>query len=351
MVNKSYCMSSYLAFRYIDDNKMDFYENTHHQVYKLIPDTERILVWNEYDVDRELTKQIKPLLNKRMGILLSGGMDSACLASYMERKDAYTFRFLGGEYQKEELARAEYYAHKYKLNLHYVDIDWQLVQENLEPVMKQKGAPVHSIEPQILAAARQAKEDGIEMMVIGDAADYVFGGMDGLYAKEWSFEEFVDRYTYLKPQDVLINPVDMSPAFERYRVGQGIDYIGFMHEYTDIESYASYENAFMTAKLPYIDPYEVLKMAEPLDLQRVRNGESKYIIRALFKMKYPEIPVPQKLPMPRPVDTYFKNWEGPTRPEFRKDIDISNFSGNQKWQLYCLEKFLEMNDPCSETVK
>ena len=48
--------------------------------------------------------------------------------------------------------------------------------------------------------------------------------------------------------------------------------------------------------------------------------------------------------MPRPVDEYFKTWEGPTRPEFRKDIDMSKFTGNQKWQMYCLEKFLEMNE-------
>ena len=50
------------------------------------------------------------------------------------------------------------------------------------------------------------------------------------------------------------------------------------------------------------------------------------------------------MPMPRPVDEYFKTWEGPKRPEFRKDIDMTIFSGNQKWQIFCLEKFLEMNE-------
>lgn len=50
------------------------------------------------------------------------------------------------------------------------------------------------------------------------------------------------------------------------------------------------------------------------------------------------------VPMPRPVDEYFKTWEGPKRPEFRKDIDMTIFSGNQKWQIFCLEKFLEMNE-------
>ena len=46
----------------------------------------------------------------------------------------------------------------------------------------------------------------------------------------------------------------------------------------------------------------------------------------------------------RPVDEYFKHWKGPTRSEFRKDLDMNEFTGNQKWQMYCLEKFLEMNE-------
>ncbi|MBQ1411513.1 MAG: asparagine synthase [Oscillospiraceae bacterium] len=344
MVDKNYCMSSFLVFRYIVDDEKDFYASTKHQIYTLIPEDERILVWNEKDIDEAIEAQFAPVRGKKLGILLSGGMDSACLASYMQGCDAYTFRFLGGDYQKDELARAEYYAKKYGLTLHYVDISWDTVQANLEPLMKQKGAPVHSIEPQILAAAKQAQADGIEMMIIGDAADYVFAGMDGLHAKDWEFDEFVERYTYLDPKMVLENPVDMSEAFEKYRCGDKIDFITLMHEYADIESYASYENAFEACGMPFLDPYEILKMAEPLDLERIRNGESKYLVRALFKMKYPEIPVPQKLPMPRPVDAYFKTWEGPTRPEFKKNIDMSKLSGNQKWQLYCLERFLNLNE-------
>ena len=57
-------------------------------------------------------------------------------------------------------------------------------------------------------------------------------------------------------------------------------------------------------------------------------------------MKYPNIPLPEKHPMPRPVDEYFKDWKGPTRKEFREDIDIKKYSGNQKWLLWCLEQFL-----------
>ena len=343
MIDKAYCMSSYLVFRYIVDDSKDFFDDMHHQIYNLIPEKNKVLVRNEFDIDKAINAQILKVKNKRLGILLSGGMDSACLASYMQGCDAYTFRFLGGNYQRDELVRAEYYANKYNLKLHYVDISWDTVQDNLETVMLTKGAPVHSIEPQILAAVKKAKSDGIEMMIIGDAADYVFGGMDGLYSKDWLFDEFVDRYSYLNPFEILNEPVSMMPAFEKYRQGDYIDYIELMHEYTDIESYASYENAFKSGNMDYLDPYEELKMADPLDVSRIRNGDSKYLIRALFRLKYPDIPIPQKLPMPRPVDAYFRNWDGPKRIEFRNDINMNAYTGNQKWLMYCLERFLNMH--------
>ena len=85
-------------------------------------------------------------------------------------------------------------------------------------------------------------------------------------------------------------------------------------------------------------------MADALNLYRVRHRESKYLIRSLMSKKYPDIPVPNKVSMPRPVDDYFKNWKGPIRPEFRTDIDKSKFDGNPKWQMYCLERFLELNE-------
>ncbi len=345
VIDKNFCMSSYMAFRYIEKDGTEFYPGLHHQNFKPVPDAERILVYTSDDIDREIGKQMEQFRDKKKGILLSGGMDSAIVASYLSDSDAYTFRFLSGEFQKEELARAEYYAKYYGLKLHYVDISWETVTNHLEAVMKGKGAPVHSIEPQIMQAALQAKADGIEMMFVGESSDLIFGGMDGLLAKDWTFDEFMNRYIFTKPEDVLVEPVSMQYLFERYRVdGDMVDFLKFMDDVFSIESSSSYLNAFAVAGMPYYDPYARLKMADKLDLYRVRHGEPKYLIRDLMAKKYPEIPVPNKVPMPRPVDAYFKTWVGPNRPEFRKDIDLNRFTGNQKWQMYCLEKFLEMNE-------
>lgn len=345
MVNKKYCMSSYMAFRYIEQDNIDFYPGIHHENIKAIPDNQRILVRTRDDIDREIGKQIEQFQDKKKGILLSGGMDSAILASYLSGSDAYTFRFLGGNYQKKELERAEYYAKYYDLALHYVDITWKTVDSYLEPVMKAKAAPVHSIEPQILQAALQAKCDGVEIMFVGESSDLVFGGMDGLLAKDWTFEEFMDRYVFTKPEDVLAEPEPMQYVFERYRKDENkIDFLSFMDDVFSIESSSSYLNAFSAAALPYYDPYARLKMADKLDLYRIRHGEPKYLIRELMAKKYPDVPVPNKVPMPRPVDEYFKTWDGPTRAEFKKGLDMRKFTGNQIWQIYCLEKFLDLNE-------
>ena len=346
MVDKSYCMSSFLSLRYVEDADRQFFEGLRHQVYKQPPLERKVLVSDAHDIDIALRNVFRQISHEKLGMLLSGGMDSSILASYMpEGSEAYTFRFLGGRYQNDELERAEFYARYYHLNLHYVDIDWNTVEQHVDKVMEHKGAPVHSIEPQLYASAMQAKQDGITMLVIGDAADYVFGGMDGLLSKNWSYEQYVKRTIYVDPQEVLVDPSSMDYLFERYRIGKrSIDYLRFYDEVVTDESYASYENAFETAGMEFIDPYELLKMASPLDLGRIRNGDTKYLIRDLFRMKYPETTIPLKQPMPRPVDEYFAKWDGPHRGEFRKDIDIKKYSGNQKWLLYCLERFLNNYD-------
>lgn len=86
--------------------------------------------------------------------------------------------------------------------------------------MRAKDAPVHSIELQLVVAAEQVKADGIECIIIGDGSDYIFGDMDKLLSRNWSFDEFVNRYTYINPVAVLNDPVDMSYLFERYRCGK-----------------------------------------------------------------------------------------------------------------------------------
>ena len=345
MVNKDFCLSSYIAFRYIWKDGMDFCEGFQHKNYAPIPEEERIPVKTSEDIDREIQRQFDALYAKydNIGILLSGGMDSANLAAYLKPgSHAYTFTSASGEFNAD-IERAKKYCAKWKLQHHFIEVTMDDFKQFTPIVMRYKYAPVHSIEAQIYKAALQAKADGVQLMIVGESADLIFGGMDKLISPEWTFDGFAKRYTFLDPKLVLTNPVDQSELYERYRTGETtIDFMRFMDEVFAVVSSGSYLNAFGAAWLPYYDPYASLVMSEPLDMHRVRNGEPKYLVRGLYAMKYPELEIPFKIPMPRPVDAIFKDWEGPKRAEFRKDIPMEQLTGNQKWQLWCAEQFLNM---------
>lgn len=345
--DKDFCLSSYMAFRYIWKDGLDFYPGFHHTNYQAISETERVPVKTSADIDREIQKQFDKLYSQfdHIGILLSGGMDSANLAAYLKPSShAYTFTSGTGVFNAD-VERAKKYCEKFKLQHHLIEITFEDYQRYTPIVMSRKWAPVHSIEPQIYKAAIMAKKDGVDCVIVGESADLIFGGMDKLITPEWTFDSFVQRYTFLDPSLVLATPIAQNELFEYYRINENhIDHMKFMDEVFAIESSSSYLNAFGAAELPYYDPYARLIMAEPLDMNRVRCGEPKYLVRGLYTIKYPELEIPFKIPMPRPVDAIFKDWMGPIRSEFRKDIPIKELTGNQKWQLWCAEQFLNMYD-------
>ena len=345
MVDKDFCLSSYIAFRYIWKDGVDFAEGFQHKNFRPVDNQNLIRVKTSEDIDREIQKQFDELYAKydNIGILLSGGMDSANLAAYLKPgSHAYTFNSASGVFD-DDVSRAKQYCLKWKLNHHLIDITMDDYEQYTDVVMRYKFAPVHSIEPQIYKAAELAKKDGVQLMIVGESADLIFGGMDKLITPEWTFDAFAKRYTFLDPFMVLEKPIDQSELFEKYRLNDnGIDVLRFMDEVFSIESSSSYMNAFGAAWMPYYDPYAKLIMAEPLDMTRVRNGEPKYLVRGFYAIKYPELEIPFKIPMPRPVDSVFKEWKGPQRPEFRKDIPMDKLTGNQKWQLWCAERFLDM---------
>lgn len=348
MINKDFCLSSYIAYRYIYKDNFEFYSGMKHELIKPLKTSERIKVKDEYEIDEQIKKQFDNLYKKysRIGILLSGGMDSAILASYLKPgSNAYTFTTNVSEVYNPDIERAKKYCKKYNLKHTLINIEFEDYKKYTPIVMKEKCAPVHSIEPQIYKAAIKALENNDELIIVGESSDLIFGGMDKLLAKDWNFDEFKGRYTFLEPKLVLNNPVDVSELFEKYRLDNNkIDFMKFMDDVFAIESSSSYLNAFKCAGIDYYDPYAKLIMKDELDLNRVRSGESKYLIRNLYRIKYPEIPVPEKIPMPRPVDEIFKNWEGPKRNEFRNDIPMEKLTGNQKWQLWCAELFLNTYD-------
>lgn len=62
-INKNYCMSSYMAFRYIEKDDMDFYTGMHHKNIISIPDKDKVSVHTADDIDAAIEKQIEKFAN------------------------------------------------------------------------------------------------------------------------------------------------------------------------------------------------------------------------------------------------------------------------------------------------
>lgn len=67
--------------------------------------------------------------------------------------------------------------------------------------------------------------------------------------------------------------------------------------------------------------------------------ENQNILFVLFFRR--NILIPNKVPMPRPIDYYFSQWKGPTYFVFWENINLAEFIGNQKWQMWCLDRYLK----------
>ena len=286
--------------------------------------------------------QLKDVNIEKTALLLSGGIDSGILASYMpEGTVAYTVSSPAGVAQLE-IERAARVCRKYGLEHRIVEVTWEDYDACMDKLMLHDGCPVFANEPQVYALSKRIKEDGFDAVIIGDNADMAFGGMDRMLSKDWSFDEWVNRYTFVSPEKVLVSPSDIKDVYERYRTGENsIDFIKFISEVFATSSSGAYINAFDCLGMGYLDPYAIMKMAEPLDLERVRSGDSKYLLRELYRERFPEFDVPEKIAMARAVDVWLADWEGPKRKEFKKNC-IEGMTGEQKFLVYSLERFLNL---------
>ncbi len=342
MTDKSFCMSSYLMYRYIYDADKDF--GIPHQLVNL--SFERTPIKNSDELIDFISNDIKKsTADNKAALALSGGIDSAILAYFMPKgATAYTFRCLvPGKKVLDESERAAYYAKKCGLKHKIIDIRWEDVEKVADELMLHKGAPIHSIETQIYIAAKRVKADGFNKFIFGENADIIYGGMDGLLSKDWLFGEFVERYSYVLPYKVLKNPqLPLQPFYEFEKDGR-IDGHDFINKYFRQEALGTYNNACDCAGIKFVGPYSKTYLATPIDYARIRSGESKYLIREIYKKLFPNEDLPAKIPMPRPVNEWFEKWQGPARREFIPHC-TENMTGNQKWMIWALERFLNLLD-------
>lgn len=343
MANVYEAASSFLMYRALINKSMAFSEDLPPRLFEA--PTSRIHVQTTEDVEKAIVTVLEENKGRQIALALSGGIDSAIIAKYLPKGTlAYTFRCVA-EGAIDETVKAREYADICGLNHKIIDVTWEDYMQFAPVLMRHKGAPIHSIEPQIYKAAMTAKADGVTHLIFGESADAIFGGMDGLISEEWTFDAFVDRYTYIKPEKIIKHGKSILEPFQKYQNGSGIDYYHFVADYFYHESNGSYDNACSAVGVGYVSPFNRMILDAPLDYKRIRSGEPKYMLAELFCRLYGVSAVPRKLPMPRAVKQWLKDWKGPIRSEFIPNC-IDGLSADQKWMVFILEMFLNiMNEP------
>ena len=344
-VDVQYCSSSYLMFRTIADSSKAF--------SPLFP----VRLWNE---ERDLlpvtdgaslisalrARLEEACAGKKVALALSGGIDSAVLARLVPKDTiAYTFQcVVPGISVTDETERASMYANECGLDHKVIQIFWDDFERFAPLLMKHKGAPIHSIEVQIFKAALNAKEDGSDLFVFGESADLNYGGLSDLLSVDRSIGEFIDRYNYVQPHHALRKPIMITEPYEQYvREDGSFDTHEFCRGFFLREAMGSYSNACSCADITLETPYVHTWLDDPLDIARIRAGENKYVVREAFDLLYPGWEVPKKTPMPRPMNEWMAEWNGPQRPEFWPNC-TQKMTGDQKWLVWALERFLDIID-------
>ena len=264
MVDKNFCMSSYLMYRYVYDEAFDF--GLPHKNVDI--SFERTPIDNGDELINFLRARVEEATaDGKAALALSGGIDSAILAKFMpEGSTAYTFRCLVPDKKvTDESEQAAHWAEICKLNHKVVDIYWEDVEAVADKLMLRKGTPIHSIETQIYIAAQKVFSDGFTKFIFGENADIIFGGHDGLLSKDWIFGDFVNRYSYILPYKVLREPKLPLAPFREFEVDGRIDLHAFIEKYYRQESTGSYVNACEMANVKVVMPYALTKLARPID--------------------------------------------------------------------------------------
>ena len=334
-----FCANSYLMYRAIVDEDCRFSDSLNPWFYH---NTEnRKPICNSAELEEHLQSEInRALQNGPAALMLSSGMDSAILASFLpEGTQTYTLH-CKADSSIDETVAAKHYADLNGLKHTVIDVTWNDFETYSIPLMKQKGCPIHSLEVQVYKAALQAKKDGIKTLIFGETADIIYGGHSKLLSQNRNLEEFTERFSFVDVTKVLKHPeIIIKPILPHVQSDGNVDVFGFLNAFEYDVSLSFYNNACKLADINFFSPYASSVLGTELDIKRIRNGENKYIIRELFKKIYPDITVPDKTPLPRPMTEWLKDWTGPLHSELIAD-HISEMTGDQKWYIYALNRFL-----------
>ena len=270
---------------------------------------------------------------KPAAITLSQGMDSVILASMMPKgSTAYTAIFDGKDCN--ESAEAARFAAMFGLKHRIIKVDWSDYQNTHRLLIRHKGQPLIPIEPTIYRLAMEAKSDGYDTVVTGVGAGSQFGQNAHMHALADNPAEFLKKWAWLNPADILKQPVPLEVLASNYISNGRIEPLPIMT--LDRGCNGGDENATRAAGMQWCSPYEGIDL--DLDIDRAVN-DGKYVLKEIYRERVGEEPY-QPIGWNRPIGTWLKKWR-PTSPYFKDQLPV--LGGNRKWQLYSLETFWNMH--------
>lgn len=169
-----------------------------------IKKTEKLML----DSIKELTRDME-----KIAVTISGGLDSSLIASMLRRiypqKELYSY--CAGFYGDDEFEYARMVAEENN----FIHKEFRLGKDDflgknsiLKKLIEFKAAPLHPNELPLAYVEKEAKSDGMEIVLCGEGADDIFGGYGQnlrMYLnydyKESFFKFFLDRYRYFSLED------------------------------------------------------------------------------------------------------------------------------------------------------
>lgn len=297
-------------------------------------------IYGEKDVDLLLRETINSLDFSKTGIMLSGGIDSALIASYCPKGTlAFTITYpeIDGV---DESKQAKMYADLFGLRLIKVPVTFQDVLDFQDDLMLYKREPLSPIEIAIHKICLRALDFGLENLLTGMGADCLFGGLTDIMSKSWNKKNFIKRYTFVPPECVLKNPHPNYGYFDPYENGNEFDANSFMEDVFGIGTSKYFLSACGCAGINLIAPYERCRRMFELNIDDMLNGNEKRILRNLFFERTGGLKAPKKYPLPRPVQVWKQFYGRIINDEFLEDAYERCATDNQRWLVFSLDHWL-----------
>lgn len=329
-------LSNWLVYR-------DFPLNDHLDPYiEEMTGGEHVPVHGKDDIDAFLKEYIGRLDFSKTGILLSGGVDSALVASYCP-PGTLAFTISYPELREvDEVEQAKKYAQRFGLRLIEVPVTFQDVLDLQDDLMLFKKEPLSAIEIAIHKMCLRALDFGLEKLLTGAGADTNFGGLTRIMSREWTKEDFIKGYSFCDPRLVLKPPQNPNlEFFDKYERRDGTyDAIGFMGQQFGKATSKYFCSASRSAGIKLLAPFELMDRRFELNVEDMKNGHEKRVLRDLFAERSGIPSVPRKYPLPRPLEVW-KNHFGPIiNEEFYPDAYERCPKNEQRWLVYTLDHWL-----------